>query len=58
MRRKTPLWRDASDAAPKPTEPQEPTFTDRLSAIQVDFETMKRSGGQPADKAWFDGLWA
>jgi hypothetical protein len=29
---------------------------ERLHAIQTDFQSMKRSGGKPADKAFFDDL--
>jgi antitoxin VapB len=28
----------------------------RLHSIQADFQAMKRSGGKPADKAFFDDL--
>jgi antitoxin VapB len=33
-----------------------PTLIERLQAIQADFQAMKRRGGKPADKAFFDDL--
>ncbi len=33
-----------------------PPLIQRLRAIQADFQAMKRPGGQPADKAFFDDL--
>jgi antitoxin VapB len=33
-----------------------PPLVERLQAIQADFQAMKRIGGQPADKAFFDDL--
>jgi antitoxin VapB len=33
-----------------------PTLIERLQAIQADFQAMKRPGGKPADKAFFDDL--
>ncbi len=33
-----------------------PPLIERLHAIQADFQAMKRSGGKPADKAFFDDL--
>ena len=31
-------------------------LTERLKLIQTDFMALKRAGGQPADKAFFDDL--
>jgi antitoxin VapB len=33
-----------------------PPLIERLQAIQADFQAMRRSGGKPADKAFFDDL--
>jgi antitoxin VapB len=33
-----------------------PSWIERLQTIQVDFQAMKRPGGKPADKAFFDEL--
>jgi antitoxin VapB len=33
-----------------------PTLVARLRSIQADFQALKRPGGQPADKAFFDEL--
>jgi antitoxin VapB len=33
-----------------------PPLIERLHAIQADFQAMKQSGGQAADKAFFDDL--
>ncbi len=33
-----------------------PPLIERLQAIQADFQALKRTGGQPADKAFFDAL--
>ncbi len=58
MRRKTPPKSDTTAAAPNRAEQQARlTFTERLSAIQADFQALKRPGGQAADKDWFDGIW-
>jgi hypothetical protein len=34
-----------------------PHLFERLRAIQTDFNALKRPGGQPADKCFFDDLW-
>jgi hypothetical protein len=58
MQRKTPPGSGPSAVAQNQADQQARlTFTERLSAIQADFEALKRPGGQPADKDWFDGLW-
>jgi antitoxin VapB len=36
----------------------QPPLIERLRAIQADFAALKRPGGQPADKAFRDDLWA
>ncbi len=33
-----------------------PPLIERLQTIQADFQAMKRPGGKPADKAFFDDL--
>lgn len=33
-----------------------PPLIERLQAIQAEFQSMKRPGGKPADKAFFDEL--
>ena len=33
-----------------------PSLIERLQTIQADFQSMKRPGGKPADKAFFDEL--
>ncbi len=35
-----------------------PILAAHLRAIQDDFQALKRPGGRPADKAWFDSLWS
>jgi antitoxin VapB len=35
---------------------QTPRLTERLRSVQADFQALKRTGGQPADKAFFDDL--
>jgi hypothetical protein len=33
-----------------------PPLIEHLQSIQADFQALKRPGGQPADKAFFDAL--
>jgi len=34
-----------------------PPLLERLASLQAEFQAMKRPGGRPADKAFFDDLW-
>jgi hypothetical protein len=57
MQRKTSPVNDPTAATPQRAGQQLPTMLERLSAIQADFQALKRPGGQPADKQWFDDIW-
>ncbi|HEY1414208.1 MAG TPA: type II toxin-antitoxin system VapB family antitoxin [Rhodopila sp.] len=35
---------------------QAPKLIERLRSVQADFQALKRPGGRPADKAFFDDL--
>jgi antitoxin VapB len=35
---------------------QTPKLIERLRSVQADFQALKRPGGRPADKAFFDDL--